>query len=129
MEKTVIVLIYILGFLSDINKLSSPIKRIILQVILLTAVIIISGTFVDSIRITHIDFLLKNYYFFKIFFSLFCLLVFINGSNFIEIKSKMTRYCRNLQKYAFNFIETKDGKTGAVQRNVNLEGLERFSAK
>ena len=84
LEKTVIVLIYILGFLSDINKLNSPIKRIILQVILLTAFIIISGTFVDSIRITHIDFLLKNYFFFKIFFTLFCLLVFINGSNFID---------------------------------------------
>ena len=84
LEKTVIVLIYILGFLSDINKLSSPIKRIILQVILLTALIIISETFVDSIRIADIDFLLKNYYFFKIFFTLFCLLVFINGSNFID---------------------------------------------
>ena len=80
LEKTVIFLIYILGFLSDINKLSSPIKRIILQVILLTALIIISETFVDSIRIADIDFLLKNYYFFKIFFTLFCLLVFISRS-------------------------------------------------
>ena len=83
-EKGIIVLIYLLGFLSDINKLSSPVKRIILQVFLLAIFIIISDTFVESIRIPQIDLLLNNYLFFKIFFTLFCLLVLLNGSNFID---------------------------------------------
>ena len=78
------VLIYIVGFLSDINKMNSPTIRIILQTILLLILIINTGSYVDSIRIELIDYIFENYYLVKLFFILFCLLVFINGSNFID---------------------------------------------
>lgn len=83
-EKVIILLIYFLGFLSDVNKLGSPIVRIILQMFFLTIFILNSETFVESIRISQIDFLLDNYLLFKVFFTLFCLLVLLNGSNFID---------------------------------------------
>ena len=82
--KIIFVLIYIVGFLSDINKMNSPTIRIILQAILLLILIINTGSYVDSIRIELIDYIFENYYLVKLFFILFCLLVFINGSNFID---------------------------------------------
>ena len=78
-----ILLIYILGLMSDLNILSSPLKRILLQSFELLTFIIIEGLEVRTISIDFMDNLLKVEVL-NIFFILLCLLVLINGSNFID---------------------------------------------
>ena len=81
--KIFLILIFLIGFLSDINYLVSPIKRLFLQIISILIFVNIDQIFINSIRIEAFDFLLTNIYF-KYFFTLFCFLVLINGSNFMD---------------------------------------------
>lgn len=76
-------LILFLGILSDKNILKSPLKRLIFQLFIITFVIILFKIQISSTRIIFIDNLLSNYYF-NVIFTLSCLLVLINGSNFID---------------------------------------------
>ena len=78
-----IFLIFIVGLLSDLNILKSPYKRFILQISIILALIFFGKNFITSIRIPLFDYLL-TYTFFNYFFVIFCLLVLINGSNFID---------------------------------------------
>ena len=77
-----ILLIYILGLMSDLNILSNS-QRIPLQSFVLLTFIIIEGLEVRTISIDFMDNLLKVEVL-NIFFILLCLLVLINGSNFID---------------------------------------------
>ncbi len=79
----IIFLIFIVGLLSDLNILKSPFKRFNLQILIIFILVFLSQNFVASIRIPFFDQLL-SYTFFKYFFVIFCLLVLINGSNFID---------------------------------------------
>ncbi len=78
-----IILIYILGLLSDLNILTSPLKRIFFQSLIILSFILIGNLEVRTISIDFMDNLLKAE-FFNMFFILLCLLVLINGSNFID---------------------------------------------
>ena len=60
--KFFLILIFLVGFLSDINYLFSPVRRLFLQMF---------------------DNLLENIYF-KYLFTIFCFLVLMNGSNFMD---------------------------------------------
>ena len=75
--------ILIIGLLSDLNILKSPYKRFILQVSVILILVFLSKNFVSSVRIPFFDSLL-SFTIFKYFFVTFCLLVLINGSNFID---------------------------------------------
>tara|TARA_B100001175_G_scaffold317430_1_gene334311 strand:+ start:508 stop:1515 length:1008 start_codon:yes stop_codon:yes gene_type:complete len=76
-------LIFLIGMLSDLNYVASPLKRIIFQILVITSFIIFTDIYINSIRIEFFDNLLENIYF-KIGFTLFCYLILINGSNFID---------------------------------------------
>ena len=76
-------LIFFVGMLSDLNILKSPYKRFILQTTIILALAFLSKNFISSVRIPLFDHLL-TYTFFKYFFVVFCLLILINGSNFID---------------------------------------------
>ena len=78
-----ILLIFFVGALSDLNYLKSPLKRFILQISIIFVLIFLSKNFIVSIRIPFFDYLL-TFSIFKYFFVIFCLLVLINGSNFID---------------------------------------------
>ncbi len=75
--------ILIIGLLSDLNILKSPYKRFILQISVILILVFLSKNFVSSVRIPFFDSLL-SFTIFKYFFVTFCLLVLINGSNFID---------------------------------------------
>ena len=79
----IIFLILVVGLLSDLNILKSPYKRFILQIAIILVLVFLSKNFISSIRIPLFDHLL-TYSLFKYFFVIFCLLVLINGSNFID---------------------------------------------
>tara|TARA_B100000900_G_scaffold399651_1_gene402421 strand:+ start:130 stop:1140 length:1011 start_codon:yes stop_codon:yes gene_type:complete len=79
----IIFLIFVVGVLSDLNTLKSPYKRFFLQISVILTFIFFSKIFISSIRIPIFDHLL-TFTLFKYFFVVFCLLILINGSNFID---------------------------------------------
>jgi len=78
-----LILIFLIGFLADIRILKSPIIRFGLQIIILFLFIIFFDLTILDIRVSWFDNLLTNKNF-NYFFVLFCFLVLINGSNFID---------------------------------------------
>ena len=78
-----IVSIYLIGYFSDRKILISPKIRFLAQCILILLFVEIFDIKVNSSRIELFDSIL-NYNIFAIFFSSFCLLILINGSNFID---------------------------------------------
>jgi len=75
--------IFLTGLLSDLDILHSPFFRIIFQTIIIVVYLFLFDNFVSSIRVDFFDNLL-NIFFIKLFFTLFCILVLINGTNFID---------------------------------------------
>ena len=78
-----IVLIYLTGFFSDRKILVSPKNRFLIQCLLVVLFVAIFDFKINSSRIELFDIFLNNKPF-AICFSAFCLLILINGSNFID---------------------------------------------
>ena len=76
-------LMLILGIFSDSNKISSPKIRLFLQVILLLSFVLLIDLRINDIRVDFLNKLL-NINLISIIFTIFCILVLINGSNFID---------------------------------------------
>ena len=76
-------LLFLLGILSDTNILYKPRLRFILQFIILTYFVLSLKIEVFPTRIDFIDNNFQNTYY-SYFFTVFCLLILINGSNFID---------------------------------------------
>ncbi len=76
--------IFFLGLLSDINKLNSPKVRFVIQLVIVTFYIYFNDTYVNEIRINYVDNYFFNFFIIKIAFTVFCVLILINGSNFID---------------------------------------------
>ena len=76
-------LIFLLGVTSDLNILSSPKKRFFVQFIIILIFIFTNKIEVIPSRINYIDELFLNTYW-SYLFSVFCLMILINGSNFID---------------------------------------------
>ena len=81
--KLFLLLIFLIGLFSDIEKLVSPKNKLLLQIIVTTTLIFILDIQISETRIFVIDNLidakLVNY-----LFVLICLLILINGTNFID---------------------------------------------
>ena len=75
--------IFLLGFFSDRKILVSPQKRFLFQVITILLFVIIADLKILTSRIELFDIMLSNQVF-AYLFSTFCLLILINGSNFID---------------------------------------------
>ena len=102
-----IISIYLVGFFSDRRILVSAKKRFMIQCLLILLFVIIFDVKINSSRIELFDIILNNKSF-AIFFSAFCLLILINGSNFIDglnglLISYITIILFVLSK--FNFID------------------------
>ena len=81
--KIVLSAIFLVGIISDINLISSPLKRIIIQLFIVSIFLYMDPTYIYSVRIEMIDYYLQNSYL-GYFFSLFCFTILINGSNFMD---------------------------------------------
>jgi UDP-N-acetylmuramyl pentapeptide phosphotransferase/UDP-N-acetylglucosamine-1-phosphate transferase len=81
--KFFILSIYILGFLSDIKLIKLPIKRLLAQFIIVLFFLYIQNINLVSTNFKLLDFALKNI-FVSFLFTSFCLLILINGTNFID---------------------------------------------
>ena len=76
-------LILCLGISSDCNFINSPKIRLILQLSFIIIFVDMLNLNILDLRNEYLNNLISNYYF-NVFFITFCLLVLINGSNFID---------------------------------------------
>jgi UDP-N-acetylmuramyl pentapeptide phosphotransferase/UDP-N-acetylglucosamine-1-phosphate transferase len=81
--KLFLFLVFLIGFFSDLNILKSPNLRFLTQVLTVLTFLIIFEINISSIRIEKADVFLENY-FFNLFFTSLCILIVINGTNFID---------------------------------------------
>ena len=75
--------IFIIGFLSDLKKFNSPTYRFLIQIFLILLCVNFLNIDLNNTRVNFLDYLLTNYLFALIFTS-FCILIIINGTNFID---------------------------------------------
>lgn len=76
-------LIFFVGFFSDLRKLNSVNIRLSIQVLIIIVFLIIFELNIYPTRIFFLDNLLKYNYFNYIFLSV-CILIIVNGSNFVD---------------------------------------------
>ena len=76
-------LIFLIGFFSDRKILISPKKRFLFQIALIFFSVFFLKLEILSSRINYFDYLLQ-FNIFNVFFTSFCLLILLNGSNFID---------------------------------------------
>ena len=81
--KFILFLLFLLGLFSDLLIIKKTSYRIFIQSILIISYLIFSNIFVQRINLEIFDIFLQNKTF-SIFFTSICLLVLINGSNFID---------------------------------------------
>tara|TARA_B110000305_G_scaffold235334_1_gene294799 strand:- start:727 stop:1725 length:999 start_codon:yes stop_codon:yes gene_type:complete len=90
---TYVFFIFCIGFLSDTKKINSPKLRFIIQTLIVFGVVYFSSITVPETKIIFLDQLLTNNTF-RIFFSIFCILIVINGCNFIDgVNTLLIGYC------------------------------------
>lgn len=75
--------IYLIGVMSDLDFLSSPLKRIILQSLTILVFILLGNISIESISIDWFDTFLE-FRVFNIIFLCICILVIMNGFNFLD---------------------------------------------
>ena len=81
---SILFLIFLLGIFSDLNKITSPVIRILIQSLLILIYIVINDLVVTNTRINIFDNILNNYNLIAILFTFFCVIVLVNGTNFID---------------------------------------------
>ncbi len=82
-------LFFLLGLLTDLDFIKNPVYRFLFQILLLLFFLFYNDIEINDVRIDWFNSLLSNYYF-NLFFVLFCFLVLINGSNFIDGNNGIT---------------------------------------
>ncbi len=78
-----ILLITFLGLVSDKNIFPNPLIRLIIQIIILFNFVFFSELQISDVRIDFLNLFLSNNIF-NITFTVFCLAILINGSNFLD---------------------------------------------
>ncbi len=81
--KILVFFIFFLGILSDINFLNDPLKRILTQILLVSLFVIGEEIFIRSLSLDFFDKLMQVNTI-NILFTIFCFLILINGTNFID---------------------------------------------
>ena len=86
-------LFFLLGYFSDTKPHFIPILRLFLQLILIVILILLCDLHIDQSKIFFIDKFLK-YNLFNLLFTSICIIVLLNGSNFIDgVNTNLIGYC------------------------------------
>ncbi len=97
-----------IGILGDIKKLISPKKRLLIQILSCLSFIVIYELKITDTRIDIFNELLEINYVSYIF-TLFCILILINGSNFIDgLNGLLIGYLSIVLFVIFNLSETEN---------------------
>jgi len=113
-------LIFLLGLFSDLIVLKKPLTKFILQLIVVLSFLLFYDLKILSTKIFFLDYFLDNKIF-SILFTLFCLLILLNGANFIDgINTLLCGYCL-LVLGAIFYISSNN-----ININSNIINLEEF---
>ncbi len=77
------IFITFLGLMSDKNILTSPNKRLVYQFLILLLLSYFENLQINDVKFEIFNLFLSNEYF-NLFFTVFCLAILINGSNFLD---------------------------------------------
>ena len=83
LELLFLFLIFLSGILSDIKLFNSPSKRLFFQILVISLSVYFSNIEIISTKIIFFDYLLTNTII-NLVFTTFCILIVINGTNFID---------------------------------------------
>lgn len=114
-EKLFFIGIFSLGILSDLLIIEKPLKKFFIQFFIVVTFLLLLNISILSTKIFFIDFFIKNKLF-ALLFSAFCLLILINGSNFLDgintlvcgyyiIIILVILYIGHYNKINYNFLE------------------------
>ena len=99
--------VFLIGFFSDLRKLNSPGTRFILQILTIFFFVFLNDLSISNTRVFFLDYIL-DYKIISYLFVTFCLLIVINGSNFIDGLNGLTLgYFFSLLLILFNLAEFK----------------------
>jgi UDP-N-acetylmuramyl pentapeptide phosphotransferase/UDP-N-acetylglucosamine-1-phosphate transferase len=113
-------LIFLLGFFSDLVVLKKPLIKFMLQLIFVLFFLLFYDLKILSTKIFFLDYFLNNKIL-SILFTLFCLLILINGSNFIDgINTLLCGYYLLVLGVIF-YISSNN-----ININSNIINLEEF---
>ena len=76
-------LIFALGIVSDLKLIKSPNLKLFIQIFIILFYVIFNNILINDTRIYFLDDILKNYLISYLFVT-FCVLIVINGTNFID---------------------------------------------
>ena len=111
--------IFCVGFLSDTKKINSPRIRFIIQALVVLGVIYFSSITVTATKIIFIDQLLTHNIF-RIFFTIFCILIVINGCNFIDgVNTSLIGYCLIISSSLY-YLESNGIEVSQIVNFYNL---------
>jgi UDP-N-acetylmuramyl pentapeptide phosphotransferase/UDP-N-acetylglucosamine-1-phosphate transferase len=77
------ILIFILGVFSDLLLIVKPLKKFLIQFFIIIIFLLFTKTSILLTKVFFIDFFIQNKIF-SILFTCFCLLILINGTNFLD---------------------------------------------
>ena len=75
--------IFLLGFFSDLKKISSPVLRFIIQLIIIFFFTNLLSLKIEPLNFYYLDIFLNDYHF-NLFFTSLCILIVLNGTNFLD---------------------------------------------
>ena len=105
--KVFLLFIFLLGLLSDLGLLHSPLKRFFLQSIVIFSFLLLFDVKISSDRLIFLNFLLDQKIL-NLLFTTFCILIVVNGSNFMDGLNTLTAgYCL-LILFSIIFVLTKN---------------------
>ena len=111
--------IFLVGFLSDIKIINSPKLRFIIQTLIVFGVIYYSSITVPQTRINFLDQLLTNNIF-RIFFTIFCILIIVNGYNFIDgVNTSLIGYCLIISSSLY-YLDLNNVEVSQIIKFYNL---------
>ena len=111
--------IFLVGFLSDIKIINSPKLRFIIQTLIVFGVIYFSSITVPQTKINFLDQLLTNYIF-RIFFTIFCILIVVNGCNFIDgVNTSLIGYCLIISSSLY-YLDLNNVEVSQIIKFYNL---------
>ena len=107
--------IFLLGLSSDVGIFSSAKLRLLIQSVIILLFLFYSKTTLTSVRIDVLDLMLENYWF-SLFFTLICLMILTNGTNFIDgLNGLVLTYYLviifiifNLNLFEYSFLNNSD---------------------
>jgi UDP-N-acetylmuramyl pentapeptide phosphotransferase/UDP-N-acetylglucosamine-1-phosphate transferase len=116
---TFVFFIFLVGFLSDIKIVNSPKLRFIIQTLIVFSVIYFSSITVPQTKINFLDQLLTNNIF-RIFFTIFCILIVVNGYNFIDgVNTSLIGYCLIISSSLY-YLDLNNVEVSQIIKFYNL---------